>query len=1007
MRLRMGGGGWGTLALALGMLLCAGCHEPKQTRQVLASGVLDTSALDFGEVPVGEWRTAKVKVRNVGYVPFSALEVLRFSDNPSFQVEMEDGRIMGGEEREITVRFHPLAEGELTDKFHVATDADDKPQEQVTLRGVGTPAPIRIEPSELDFQTLEVEDNRVLELTVTNPVDIPLTLTLNGEKSDPFHPDVVTIPPMSTQVVRTRYFPRILGDNQGLIEVRACETCTPVSARLSGRAVPYAFVFDPAPVPFQDVPVHEKTQSTTKMKNITWRRVTVNDTPTSDDSFRALTDLKGQQFAPGDELKVDLEFAARFSGPAVGEMRVKYRSDKERDAPVILDARGGRPTLALTPITIDFGEVPVGAKVEKLIRMTNAGTQGPLFFQGLRGEGGDATQFSVSTPFRGDPRTPSASYPWTTTSAWPQLTLEQPVAIQPGGDALDIKAFFNPTRAGEFQATFVFRSDDLFFPERTVTVTGRARESGPCQFVLKPGTVMDFGALWVNRGGVLGFYFENTGTAECAVKDIHLSNDAGGVFFMPGGQLAGGSVPWGSAFSAQIAFKSPAPGQFQGELSITVNNPANPIIKLPLKAIAQASCLVATPSYVDFGGIRTDCQPEPRRTMIANICRAPVTVESVTIGEGTSTQYSITGMPPMPQVLQPGQGFEVQVSYARNVYGQHYSPMYVKAQNESAPLLVPLVAETNRPGYNVDRFVQGTENQLDVLFVVSNTTTMSPYQDRLQAAINNWLIRAQNRGVDLRVGVTSTGLVARSNACGGGANGGENGRLFPVDGSRARVVTGTMTNAASLLSQNIDVGICHNLEQGLEAMRSALSSPLVDQQDDPRTPEPNDGNIGFLRQQARLSVVFLSDEDDHSGFDTESYVQLLQSLKGTNMGHRVSANAIVPTDPACVTAGPPGDRFTSVASRTGGQSLSICSSDYTNFLDGITSRAAGPQREFRLVAAPVNPAALTVRVNGQVKPQGTWWYDAAKQSIVFDAASVPTPGQTIQVEYQAVCSYNP
>jgi hypothetical protein len=43
-------------------------------------------------------------------------------------------------------------------------------------------------------------------------------------------------------------------------------------------------------------------------------------------------------------------------------------------------------------------------------------------------------------------------------------------------------------------------------------------------------------------------------------------------------------------------------------------------------------------------------------------------------------------------------------------------------------------------------------------------------------------------------------------------------------------------------------------------------------------------------------------------------------------------------------------------------------------------------------------------VNGQVKTQATWWYDAAKQAVVFDPANTPTPGQQITVEYQATCN---
>lgn len=990
-----------TVISALG---AAGCHEPRQTQKVVAVGVLDTSALDFGEVPVGEWRTARVKVQNVGYVPFNALEVLKLEDNPSFHVEISDGRVMPGQEREVVVRFHPLAEGELKDTIHVDTDADDKPQDLVTIRGVGTPTPVRIEPNLLDFETLEVNSDRTLEVTITNPVDIPLTVKLSGLTVQPFAADAVTIPPFGSQRVNLKYSPTLRGENYGLVEVRACESCTPATAGLKGKAVPYAFEFDPAPVPFQNVPVHESTRSKTVMKNVTWRTVKVEKTRTSDDSFKVLTDLSNQLFKPGDTMEVEMEFAARFSGPDVGQVDVNYLSDKTRTAPLPLDARGGRPTLALTPVSVDFGEVPVGSKAEKVIRMTNAGTTGPIHFLGVRGDGAESAQFSVSTAFRGDPKVPAQTYPWAAATNWPDLASQSPVAIQPGDDALDIKVFFNPEAVGDHSLTLVFKSDDLFFPEKTVTLTGRARESGPCQFIVKPATQLDFGNVPVGSGAVLGFYFENTGTQECAVKDIKLTNNGGGAFFMPGGEIAGGSVPWGSAFSAQIAFKAVASGAYNGELSITVNNPTTPVVKLPLKAVAQATCLVAAPNYLDFGPIRTDCSPIPRRTLIANQCQTPVTVDQISLGEGTSEQFQINAQPPMPQVVQPGQGFEVEVTYARNVFGQHFTPMYVHATNETASLLVPLLAETNRPGYNDDRFIQGTENELDVLFVISNTTTMQSYQDRLQSAIAGWLSRSAQKGVDLRVGVTSTGLIERSSACGGGANGGEAGRLYPADGSRARVVASTAPNAATTLQQNVEVGACHNLEQGLESMRAALSSPLIDHQDDPRTALPNDGNFGLLRPEARLAVVFLSDEDDHSGFDPQSYSQFLQALKGTGMAHRVAAYAIVPTDGSCQTAGAPGNRFNTVAWNTAGSVMNICAPDYGNFLDLVAERAAGLQDSFKLSQVPFNAAALTVKVNGQVKTKDTaWTYDSANNAIVFTTGNVPAPGQVIEVEYQAAC----
>ncbi|MCE9673321.1 choice-of-anchor D domain-containing protein [Myxococcus stipitatus] len=985
------------LALAVLVTTAMGCHEGDETRSVQATAVVDMDVLDFGEVPVGEWREREVRIRNVGYVPFFAIEALALVGNPSYEVELADGggRVMPGESHLVRVRFHPLAEGVSEEMVHVATDANQGSQAQVRLMGLGTPTQVGIEPPLLDYETLEVDSERTLEVTITNPVDLPLTLEVRGDWPDPFTPDTITIPPQSSRKVATRYLPRALGAMGARLEVRSCEGCTPSVVDLKGNSVASAFVFDPAPVPFDQIPVHERTQSFTRARNITWRPVTISRLVTSDFAFVPLTKPEGTTVQPGEVVELPMEFAARYSGPNVGDLEVHYASDKDRQSKVILDARGGRPTLAVTPVTLDFGELPVGGKVEQVIRITNAGTNGSLRFIGVSADG-DSPQFSVGAPTRG-----TQTYPWAA-GAWP--TLESGgLEIAPGNDALELKVFFEPTSEGGFLARLRVRSDDLFNPEREILLTGRARTSGPCEFELLPQPEMDFGNVVPGRGAVQGFYFRNPGRGECAVKDVHLSNDAGGAFFMPGGALTGGVVLYDTAFSAMVAFRPQAEGTYTGELKLTVNNPAHPTVTLPLKGVSRTSCLVATPTYVDFGPIRFDCAAAPRKTYISNRCSEPLTVMSADIGNGTSGQFSLLTPILQPRTLQAGEGFELEVDYARDTLGQHFSPLYLRVANEPSPFLVPLIGETNHEGIQVDRYTQGTDSQLDVLFVVSNTTTMGPYQDRLQSAIPGWLDYAREQGVDVRVGVTSTGLVQRGPQCGGGANGGEAGRLFPVDGNRARVLSSNSPNAATGLQANLEVGLCHNLVQGLETMRQALSAPLSEQTDDPRTAQPNDGNWGFTRPAARMAVVVLADEDDNSGFTPDSYIQFLQTLKGTGMSHRSQLYALVPTDSRCTTAGDDADRFISVARGTGGRVESICDGDYRPLLDSVIQRAGDLQADFPLTADPMGQAEMSVRVQGQPVPESQWTYDADANAIVFNGAAVPRPGQTVEVRYRSVC----
>jgi hypothetical protein len=260
--------------------------------------------------------------------------------------------------------------------------------------------------------------------------------------------------------------------------------------------------------------------------------------------------------------------------------------------------------------------------------------------------------------------------------------------------------------------------------------------------------------------------------------------------------------------------------------------------------------------------------------------------------------------------------------------------------------------------------------------------------------------------VELRVGVTTTGLVPRG-VCGGPAQGGEDGRLVPVDGSSQRVVSSLAASAAAALQANLSVGLCHNLVQGLETVRQALSSPLVDNQDDPRTSLPNDGNAGFLRATARMAVVVVSDEDDHSGFEPDSYIQFLQSLKGPGMSHRTQLYALVPTDSRCRTASDSAPRFSQVAQATGGAVDSVCRGDYQPFLAKVIGRAGDPQADFPLTATPTGTTEMSVQVQGRTVDPSLWRYDATRNALVFQANAVPKTGENILIRYRSICRAPP
>jgi hypothetical protein len=254
--------------------------------------------------------------------------------------------------------------------------------------------------------------------------------------------------------------------------------------------------------------------------------------------------------------------------------------------------------------------------------------------------------------------------------------------------------------------------------------------------------------------------------------------------------------------------------------------------------------------------------------------------------------------------------------------------------------------------------------------------------------------------VDLHVAVTTTGIDEASDACPGGARGGEAGRFFPVDGSQPRILTNKTPDLASVLQKNVNVGQCAAVEQGFEAVRRALSPPLVNGVDDPRTPQKNDGNAGFLRDEAALVVVFMGDEDDHSPDSVDTYVRFLQTRKGEYQPQRMTIYAIAPTTAAgCPTSGGAGTRYAEAATRTGGEVLSVCAADYAPLLRAVANKAFSAQDRFPLSGQP-DAGSIAVKVNGAPVTSG-WSYDGATNSVVFSSA--PAPGAKVEIYYRRAC----
>ena len=143
------------------------------------------------------------------------------------------------------------------------------------------------------------------------------------------------------------------------------------------------------------------------------------------------------------------------------------------------------------------------------------------------------------------------------------------------------------------------------------------------------------------------------------------------------------------------------------------------------------------------------------------------------------------------------------------------------------------------------RTVTEFPDKIDILWVVDNSGSMAKHQDAIADEVRGFLNKIQQTGLNFHLGVTTTDMSSRPDLeCNPNAPNPARGRLVGPE----RYLVRTSSNLYGKFSQAIRQGQCgSNAERGLEAMETALTTS---------------DNGDFLRPEAMLVVIFLTDEDD-------------------------------------------------------------------------------------------------------------------------------------------------
>jgi hypothetical protein len=301
----------------------------------------------------------------------------------------------------------------------------------------------------------------------------------------------------------------------------------------------------------------------------------------------------------------------------------------------------------------------------------------------------------------------------------------------------------------------------------------------------------------------------------------------------------------------------------------------------------------------------------------------------------------------------------------------------------------------------VDVFFQEPAERVDILIVVDNSGSMAPYQRSLGDNFNAFIQFFIDANVDYHIAITTTTIqkpeyTDQIPQC--------TQTLINEIPNAGHIVNGTVitsnTPDADLVFRDlVNVGVCGaGFEMGLEAARLALTPELL-----------TTVNSGFIREQAELSVIFVSDEEDVSPFPVNEYINELRGVKGQRSREAINASSLTVIEPAaCENAAgsSPGARYVDVTTQTNGVSRDLCDQNFESIVTDLSLNSSRLRDTYFLGRTP-DLNTLSVGVENDIIPcdSGEWTFEFINEggedlpAIVFARDSLPPIGSQITIRY--------
>ncbi|RME28059.1 MAG: VWA domain-containing protein [Deltaproteobacteria bacterium] len=476
-------------------------------------------------------------------------------------------------------------------------------------------------------------------------------------------------------------------------------------------------------------------------------------------------------------------------------------------------------------------------------------------------------------------------------------------------------------------------------------------------------TFVDFGTLGQDDEPIVrSFTITSVGGIDLVVDGIEMMGDAGSFTILS--DPTHFTLPPGASQDIEVAFSPLGAYQQMGQSVITSNDPDTPQALVELTGEGAVPELLIQPDPVDFGETWVGCDDE-LDVYLSNVGTDDLVITDLHYeGDDAGVFSEIQGLS-LPLTLAPGEEAQVRLDFAP-IDAIAYSGSLVVESNEPAGVREGrIVGDGAYAGEYTDIWEIPVDPPSDIMFLVDQSCSMGDDQARLANNFSTFISSLDGYTTDWQIMVVND-----DDGC-----------------SNSGILKRTTSGYQSIFQSAVKEGGGDYTEALLTVGTHAVEKT-----------DPGECNTTFLREDAMLHMIFVSDEPEQSPGSWSSYLDQIIAKKGSAANVRMSAIAGPVGTSSCAD---PGTGYADVVNATGGVFLDICSNWATSANLADLAEASVFQDTYELSREPIVDT-ITVKVNDSNRANG-WSYDATINAVVF-SGNIPGEGDRVEVSYAGVAT---